>query len=798
MSFSFILGVGQFLFAGDTMYMRINGTSLLLNDTGLLINGTTNITGLAYYNNSLICTSSNGLCNVTAVTSIATGTYLTGGPITSTGTISLDSVALTAAYDARYYLLATNPLGYYNSSTFTNYYPLLTNPQGYYNSSTLPATSTPYQSSAGGWTNTSSQTTTNLTVGIGTTSPTQKLDVNGSVNISNNAFIYGGLNVTSNSYINGGQICTGTNGICGSGSGITNQSDANLSLLNVSTLNVGKTNLTTSQITEGTNLYYTDARAATAVQNTTIIRNGNNVIFGQANITTVNVSNLNVGTTNLTCAQISGCGGGGYTDAQAAAAVQNSTILRNSTNAVFNNLTTGNLTTTDLKASTTNLTTLQISENGNLYYTDDRVAAAIQNSSILRNNTNAVFNNLTVNNLTVNTKEYISATNLTTDQVTQGNTNKYYTATQAASDLQNTSIVRNGSSAILTNLNATNANISNLYAANVNFTTSIITQGTNLYCTATTVQSFSGWINTSMIQTGTLQNVSIDGNTTFFDITNNRVGIAVFNGKPTVELEINGSLNVTRGTIYAGATNLTTTQISEGTNLYYTDTRAAASVQNTSILRNSTNALFTKVIVQGPVNVTGTVNSSGQYVFGNVNVTGTVNATKLYVNGKSDSDFLVRTIVLNNSNQTTYIVAQGDVDSTCDYYRVCLNMYKNSSTSVGALGLRVNDVSSSYKNNILAYSTLANPSTDTGFMFQAVATGSNDFFGCVNIGRWLNSQGDLLASGPVQGSDQTVWFGGRVAASGNLTNVSISALNSSASGAGNLTGFATAYCLKNS
>ena len=36
-----------------------------------------------------------------------------------------------------YYPLPTNPLNYYNSTTFTNYYPLATNPLNYYNSSTL-------------------------------------------------------------------------------------------------------------------------------------------------------------------------------------------------------------------------------------------------------------------------------------------------------------------------------------------------------------------------------------------------------------------------------------------------------------------------------------------------------------------------------------------------------------------------------------------------------------------------------------------------------------------------------------
>lgn len=51
----------------------------------------------------------------------------------------------------------------------------------------LCATTTPYQSSAGGWTNTSTQTTTSLNTGIGTTTPRGILDVRSDV--TNSFFI---------------------------------------------------------------------------------------------------------------------------------------------------------------------------------------------------------------------------------------------------------------------------------------------------------------------------------------------------------------------------------------------------------------------------------------------------------------------------------------------------------------------------------------------------------------------------------------------------------------------------------
>jgi hypothetical protein len=693
------------------------------------------------------------------------------------------------------------------------------------------------------------------------------------------------------------------------------------------------------------------------------IANGSN-----ANLNILNASTLNVGTTNLTCAQISGCGGG-YTDAQAAAAVQNTTILRNGTDANFATLNV----TTKLNAVATNLTTLQITENTNLYYTDARAAGAVQNTTILRNGTNAQFNNLTTNNLTVSQKAYIASTNLTTDQITQGTTNLYdnqsvnqtlirslailnngtltnaqwclwntnkldctvapvtqYTDTlagnAAATALQNTTIARNGTAGctpgnLLINIttNSTgvygtcaadqsgassgiaNGSDANLATLNVttklnvvatNLTTLQIAENTNLYYTdaraalavvnATILRnnsnavfnllnttqfgvnalgnqtlaffqtSVNNWseINVQNTNTGNLSSSGvvataaggtlttgyinmgcngwnyttatafypaggfncyllnigngtlisnlflgtlatngsvIGGNLTLFTNSSPRIlvtgaGLVGINTNiPTTTLTVNGSVNITAGTLYIGATNATTTQIAEGTNLYYTDTRAAASVQNTTILRNSTNALFTKLVVQG-----------------NINATGIINGSSLQVSGQSVSSLFVRNITFANSNASQYIIAQGDVSANCNTYRVCLNIYQNNSGNQGSLGIRVNDISTgAYKANRLSYSTLANPNTEPAWMFQAQSTGSQDFFGCVNIGRQLNSQGDLLLAGTITGSDQIVFWGGRNAASGALTNVSLGVYNTTGQASTNLTGTAEAYCFRN-
>ena len=90
------------------------------------------------------------------------------------------------------------------------------------------------------------------TVGIGVAIPSENLAVNGNAS-TGNLFVTGGVNASQNSYIAGSKVCTTGNGAC---SGFVNGSDA---------------------------------------------------LFTRTNTTYANISNLFVGTTNLTCSQVSGC-----------------------------------------------------------------------------------------------------------------------------------------------------------------------------------------------------------------------------------------------------------------------------------------------------------------------------------------------------------------------------------------------------------------------------------------------------------------------------------------------------------
>jgi hypothetical protein len=141
---------------------QINGTSFEINDTsGLWINGTTKIYGLAEYNDSTICTPANGLCTSAETDPVwnsekasyltiasALASFPTNSVFGSVGNWSADksSYNTTSELSGLFYSLS-NPFGYYNSSTLpvggntswnqtlanALYYPLTTNPLSYRN-----------------------------------------------------------------------------------------------------------------------------------------------------------------------------------------------------------------------------------------------------------------------------------------------------------------------------------------------------------------------------------------------------------------------------------------------------------------------------------------------------------------------------------------------------------------------------------------------------------------------------------------------------------------------------------------
>ena len=108
----------------------------------------------------------------------------------------------------------------------------------------------------------------------------------------------------------------------------------------------------------------------------------------------------------------------------------------------------------------------------------------------------------------------------------------------------------NGSDAYFGKLNASTLNV-----GTTNLTCNQVSGCVNGAITSVPYQSTAaGWTNTTTaISSPNTMNISIDGNTTFFDVTNNRVGILTINGKPTTALEVNGSINVSGDSYIAGS-----------------------------------------------------------------------------------------------------------------------------------------------------------------------------------------------------------------------------------------------------
>jgi hypothetical protein len=108
--------------------------------------------------------------------------------------------------------------------------------------------------------------------------------------------------------------------------------------------------------------------------------------------------------------------------------------------------------------------------------------------------------------------------------------------------------------------------------------------------------------------------VSVAGSTNLNGTTDWLVGDwAVYNG--TIWQKIDNTDSVTSVNSLTGAVVLTTTNVAEGTNLYYTDARARASVSaGTGISYNSTTGVITSTVVPGTGDVVGPASATDNAV----------------------------------------------------------------------------------------------------------------------------------------------------------------------------------------
>ena len=357
---------------------------------------------------------------------------------------------------------------------------------------------------------------------------------------------------------------------------------------------------TTDEVTEGTNLYYTDARVNTVISNTDIeslndvvitsIADGEVLIYNSASsqwengaipsapITSVfgRTGAVTAQTGDYTTSQVNEGTNLYYTQARfdtAFSAKTTDDLTEGATNLYFTNARASSaapVQSVNGATGTVVLTTTEVSEGTNLYYTDARVNTVISATDIgdlndisitsvangevlIFNSTSGDWENGPIPSApvtSVNTQT--GAVVLDTDDISQGATNLYY-----ATSLFNTDFATKD--------------------------TDDLTQGsTNLYYATS------------------LFNIDFSAKTTD-DLTEGATNLYFTNARASSAAPVQ-SVNGATGTVV-----LTTTNISEGTNLYYTNARADARIALADI--GDLNDVTITTIANGEVLIYNSTNS---------------------------------------------------------------------------------------------------------------------------------------------------------------------------------------------
>ena len=217
----------------------------------------------------------------------------------------------------------------------------------------------------------------------------------------------------------------------------------------------------------------------------------------------------------------------------------------------------------------TGIDTDQVTEATNLYYTDTRVKTKLNTETVISGSTQ------------------INLGHLDTDDLTEGSTNLYYTDTRVKTKL-NTEDVVSGSAQVVNHLPSGTVSGSIQVVLNdadkTGFDTDDVPEGTSIYFTNARVKTK---LNTEGVISGSSQ-VDADSITNF---------------DSNVEDKLNAE--VVHSGSYLGTS--TTSNLSEGTNLYYTNTRVKTKLNTESVLSGSTQVnlghLTTDDLTEGSTNL---------------------------------------------------------------------------------------------------------------------------------------------------------------------------------------------------
>jgi hypothetical protein len=391
---------------------------------------------------------------------------------------------------------------------------------------------------------------------------------------------------------------------------------------------------TTTQVTEGTNLYFTNARARAAISLTVSGNSGSSTYSSTTGI-------LNVPTYTL-----SGLGGEPAITAGTTAQywrgdkswqTLNTTAVVEGTNlyytqarfdTAFSNKTTTNLTEgTNLYYTQTRFdsafaakSTTDLAEGSNLYFTTARAQGAISGTSPISVTSGVV----SISQANSTTNGYLSSTDWNTFNNKQAAGN-YITALtgevtasgpgSASATLSNSAVIGK----VLTGLNITGGTIAatdsilDAFGKVQNQINGLI--GGTIYKGTWNASTNTPTLTSSVGTKGWYYIVSVPGTTNLNGITDWQLGDwAIYDGTAWQKVDNTDAVVSVNG--YTGAVSLTTSDISEGTNQYFTTTRARASVSaGTGISYNSTTGVITNSAPDQTVTLTGgtAISTSGTY-----------------------------------------------------------------------------------------------------------------------------------------------------------------------------------------
>ena len=349
-------------------------------------------------------------------------------------------------------------------------------------------------------------------------------------NITEHTNLYFSNTRARNAFTAGSGITIAANGLISANVGSLDLSNANIVIMaGVDSVNGANGNviLTTSNIAEGANLYFTNSRARTAISITGsgTYNNTTGVITitaGSGDVVSVNGANGNV---VLTTANLAESGNLYFTNdrvwSNVVASITTSYVPEGAnlyfTNARVYAAVTGNLA---LKANVTDLTTSNVSEGANLYFTNARVAAFVTPNLDLKAN----------------------VTDLTTANVTELN-NLYFTNARVSAYLSN----------ISGNLIPDSDNVYDLGSASNRWRDLYLT-GNSLYLGNITIKDSGSGVRFLSSSTGT--SLPIEANTSSLVESSNNLFFTNARARAALTVTGNGTYNNTTGVITVTGINI--------------------------------------------------------------------------------------------------------------------------------------------------------------------------------------------------------------------------------------------------